>query len=358
MMVLFSKEIVKGTSKIKRLFDPPTPLRVKRANLAITYLCDSKCQMCNIWQEYRNKPEERENEITFDEIKKMLEESKYLESLDEILLTGGEPFLRNDLYKIFQYITSKYKYAGIVISTNGMLGRRIIETLKKMLELDGASRMILVFSIDGIGEKHDKIRGIKGAFNKTLGTIKLVKELDPSMQLGLSCTITQENYDDFASVYELSKELHVGFTMRFAATSGNFYANKENKYHWPKEVLDKIEEEINKIIDDISNNRNIIKRFFNPDTYFFSRLVDYQKNPRRIFQCYSGIHSFFLDPYGNVYPCIYIDESLGNIRNTPFDEMWFSSKAQRLREFIKNEKCHCWSECEVLPSLQRRIIRR
>src|SRR5207249_11174898 len=111
-------------------------------------------------------------------------------------------------------------------------------------------------------------------------------------------------------------------------------------------------------VADILRERPRVERALNPDTYFYSRMTDYQRAPRRIFECFSGTHSFFLDPWGNVYPCITLSTSLGNLRQQAFDDLWFAAPAGAVRTDIAEERCHCWTECEALPSLQRVLRRR
>ncbi len=100
-LLLRNRGVLKAKNKLIRLVQPPTPLKVKRANIAITYACDGRCRMCNIWRRYRENPEAIQNELSFDEIAQAFEGSNYLRFLDEILITGGEPFLRMDLFEIF-----------------------------------------------------------------------------------------------------------------------------------------------------------------------------------------------------------------------------------------------------------------
>ena len=87
---------------------------------------------------------------------------------------------------------------------------------------------------------------------------------------------------------------------------------------------------------------------------FYDKMVDYHSNPRRTFDCFSGTHSFFLAHDGEVYPCINLAESMGNVRRQKFDDIWFSAQASEVREPIAAWKCHCWTNCETELSLARR----
>lgn len=348
------KQFSKVRNKLTRLLTRPVPQKIKRVNFAVTYRCNSRCQMCNIWKKYKEKPESVNEELSYKEIVRIFDNSHCLRSLDELILTGGEPFLRKDLPQIVKYFTSRYPGASIVIPTNGMHTESILDMYQNIFE-STACLPILVFSIDGMENCHDTVRGIAGAFSNTIQTIKTLSLKYPDANMGLSLTITKENFHELRHVYSLSREMNVAFTMRFAATCENYYDNAKQERSWTNDEFQSIESDIQKIVLDIKHTRSLLPRVLNPDTYFFSQLVKYQKSPERLFRCYSGTHSLFLDPYGDVFPCMFLDQKIGNIKNSSFDSIWLSSVAENSRKFIAEENCHCWSECEVIPSLQRQL---
>jgi radical SAM protein with 4Fe4S-binding SPASM domain len=344
-------------NKVLRLIEPPRSEKVKRVNFAVTYLCDSRCRMCNIWKIYRENPKALTDELSFEEIQQLFEESSYLRKLDEISLTGGEPFIRKDFVDIYTYLREKYTYATIIITTNGLNSSHIVNTVKQMCERGDTSLLVFMFSLDGGKETYTQIRGIPRGYEKVLKTIEGIRFFVPEVRMGLSYTILPENYRDLEEVYLLSRKLGIGFTMRFTDTNENYYGNEGQVFQWTDEILRETQAMIQKIIHDLLAERSLVRKLFNPDTYFFSRLVDYQKNPRRIFECYSGTHSLFLDPYGNIYPCIKYATPYGNIKATGLQQVWTSPQAEKIRVAIANHECHCWTECETIPSLQRTIDR-
>ena len=76
-------------NKSVRLLTRPTPQRILRVNYAVTYLCDSRCVMCDIWKRYREDPSGIAQELTTDEVAQAFAASAALRGLDEISLTGG-----------------------------------------------------------------------------------------------------------------------------------------------------------------------------------------------------------------------------------------------------------------------------
>ncbi len=116
------------------------------AVVAITYRCNARCLMCDIWK----KRVARSDELPANGF------AALPGSLEDINITGGEPFLRDDLIDIIRTIKQSCPKARVVISTNGLLVDRIKSFAPDMLRLD--SRIALRVSIDALGTEHDKIR--------------------------------------------------------------------------------------------------------------------------------------------------------------------------------------------------------
>lgn len=344
-------------NKSVRLLTRPTPERILRINYAVTYLCDSRCVMCDIWKRYREDPSGIAQELTAEEIAQAVSGAAALRALDTISLTGGEPFIKKDFVAIYAFFRRCYPRATVVINTNGFNTALIEKKTAEMLAVGGIPP-IFMFSVDGLAEIHEQIRGVRDGLGKIRRSIEVVRRLAPTSRIGLSFTILPENIRDLEGVYTLSRELGASFTMRFGLRSDIYYLNTTWDGAWTREQLDEVEPTIRRVTADIQRRRTGLERALNPDTYFFSRMTDYQRAPRRIFECFSGTHSFFLDPWGNVFPCIVLSTSLGNLRDRSFDELWFSARAGEIRTDIAEERCHCWTECEALPSLQRTLRRR
>ena len=335
--------------KFKRIITKPDHNRVKRVNFAITYRCNSKCRACSIWKAFHDNPTAVNHELSLDHIKEFFG-TKYFDSIDEINLTGGEPFLRKDFLKLFKYLRRRFPKTSIIITTNGLQVKDGWIQSKKDI-----CWTILIFSLDGLQKTNDYIRGIKGGYQSVIKAIKYYRESFPSLKMGLSFTLLPENYQELRDVYNISRKLNISFTMRFASESETYYGNKGMNIQWTDDILNQIEKDIKLIIKDMNSTRNILNRLLNPDHFFFSQMVNYQRNKRRIFHCYSGTHSLFIDPYGNIFPCIFEDQPLGNITRESFDDLWISTKAHQQRLSIDKCNCHCWTECETLPSLQRSL---
>jgi len=351
-MYLFKNNLVRSYNLFKQIISRPDLKKITRINFAITYRCNSRCKTCSIWQKYRKEPDLLNEELSLAQIRAFFDRVPYFTCLDEINLTGGEPFLRPDFITLYRYLRNKFPRTRIIINTNGL------EFLKEW-DLDGKdiAHTILVFSLDGSGGINDSIRGIKGSYEKVIKNIVSCKRRYPALRIGTSFTILPDNYNELKKVFQLSRELKLSFTMRFASKSEMYYNNVQLNTEWTPVLLQRAEDQINYIIKELTRSRGIWNRFFDLDIFFYSKMVRYQKNQERMFQCYSGSQSFFMDPYGNIFLCIFSDFPVGSIKTTPFEEIWNSNLTKNLRDDIKMNKCHCWTECETRPSLKRNLFK-
>jgi len=339
----------------------PFAKNISFINFAVTYLCNSRCKHCNIWKKYKKNSKLVKDELTLNEIKKIFESSQYLKHLKKINFTGGEPFLRKDIVDLCGFFINKFPKAGISIATNAIDTDMIVGRLQSIIENYNPDDLYISVSLDGTEKTHDEIRGVSNNYNQVIEFIKIIKKDFPSINQGISFTITPQNYKELLEVYKISKTFGVNFGPQFAHHSKSYYDNVKNEFKWDVKQLDDIRKMIDFILNDgikTKNNTQSLLRIIGHQVrniYYVSHMVDFQRNPRFNFKCYSGDHSFFMDPYGNIYPCIMLDKKIGNIRvnNFSFDKLWFSESAQKIRKWIKDNNCACWTRCETIPSLVR-----
>lgn len=321
----------------------------------VTKRCNSKCIMCNIWKKKVN-----EKELTIDELKE-IGKSKYLRNVLFFGLSGGEPFLRKDLVESVIALTSSMKkLKQINFSTNGLLTKKIVKDVKRLLKLK-KTKIDVALSVEGIGEKNNKIRGVKGGYKKVLETIKVLKDIDSDrIDISIRLAILPSNYKEIPKLYKLANEIGINFTCK-PATSGGLYENQEDLINWSNEFSEKQKEEaiseINKIVKiEFDKLRNSNKKGFDKikeTAYilFLKYSTEFIKNPNKVvFPCYALFSSVSLESEGSVYSCPVLYKKIGNIRENDFDKIWESKQAYETREFIKKGKCPCYTNCnQVIP---------
>ena len=363
--LVFSKDLAWLSIHVPKIIysslKKPGPNDIDHVSLGITYLCNSRCNMCNIWKRYIDEPAELAGEISLEDIKKIFS-SKYFDKMTNILITGGEPTLRRDFADIVGFFAEKYPGIEMTNPTNAIKPDLIFSKYKEIMEKHNPKNYTLSVSLDGLEETHDKVRGIPGNFNNAIKLINLIKNNLPKINLGFSFTITPANYKDLLKVYDLSKELKIGFGFQFGQISEHYYVNadkKDNFFVWDKEKLSEVNRAIEHIVNDMKLREKklpLIKRIGSMSEigYYFSKnVVEKFNNPKRDRDCYSGSHSCYVDPFGEIYPCIMLNRSFGNAKKLGFDAVWMSEEAQKTRELIEARKCSCWTPCETISSLRK-----
>ena len=289
--------------------------------------------MCDIWK-IKNSPE-----LTLEDI------AKLPDSLRDVNLSGGEPFLRKDLPEIVAAVRQACPKARMVISTNGFLTPVIDKAMEKILKI--APDIGVAVSIDGIGEMHNTVRGIPGGFDRCMETVRVLKQKGMT-NLRLGFTITPENVEHFAKVYDLTRELGIEFTHSFAQSSEFYFGGKQNVNNPDPVVLKKAYKHI---INSELKSWNL-KRWLR--AYFASGMCRFitEKNP--VLDNAPGRDFFFLDPTGDIYPSVVHNMILGNIRKvTNFAEFWQSEEVEKRRVKVDAMKTPVWMICTARTALYR-----
>ena len=302
------------------------------ASIILTYRCPMRCQMCNIWKYPTNRSEEiQAKDLTS------------LPKLKFINLTGGEPFIREDLDTI---VEECYNHTDrIVISTSGWFEDRVIELAKKCPNIGIRS------SIEGLSEKNDELRGHDGGFDKGLRTLLSLKKMGVK-DIGFGCTVSNHNSKDMLSLYQLS--LSMGMEFATAAFHNSYYFHKEdNLISNKEEVCNDFRQLIEWQLKE-NNPKSWFRAWFNMG------LINYIEGGRRMLPCEAGSANFFIDPWGEVYPCNGMEDkfwklSMGNIHQHSFNEIWESEQAAIVREKVRNCPKNCWMVGTASPVMHKYI---
>ena len=301
------------------------------ASLIITYRCPMRCQMCNIWQ----YPTKQEDELSPEQYEK-------LPQVNSINITGGEPFLRDDLEDIIKILQTKTK--RIVISSSGYFEEKIISLFSKYPNLG------IRVSIEGLSQKNDELRGRPGGFDRGLSVLLKLKEMKIK-DIGFGITVSNYNSPDMLSLYALAKGLNLQFAT--AAFHNSFYFHKyDNKITNFDEVISNFKQLCCMLLSEKSP-KSWARAYFN------CGLINYIKGNKRLLPCEAGTENFFIDPSGEILPCNGMEEdiwfnSFGNIKNIHrFDEIWNSVAAKEIRDRVKKCEKNCWMIGTVSPVIKK-----
>ena len=300
-------------------------------SIILTYRCNARCNMCNVW-EYPTKPSE---EIGMDIIEKLPE-------MFFTNITGGEAFLRKDLPEIVGAIRKKTK--RIVISTNGYFTDRIVSLCKKYPDLG------IRISIEGLPKANDEIRGIPDGFDRGLRTLLELRSIGIK-DIGFAMTVQDKNCKDLLPLYSLAQALGYEFATATLHNSHYFY-----KLDNVIEDKGKVCGEFDKLIRELLRSKRV-KDWFR--AYMNLGFKNYIHGNPRFLPCEMGQNGFFVDPWGDVLPCNGMEEkeSMGNLHQQTWEEIWNSMRAQEVRNKVKHCKKHCWMVGSAAPAIWQHPVK-
>lgn len=304
------------------------------AAVITTYRCNSRCHMCNVWK-YPTSPEE---EIRPDVLEK-------LPRLSFCNITGGEPFLRNDIEEVVSVLRRKAR--RIVISTNGYFTDKILALVRSYPDIG------IRVSMEGLQEANDELRGLAGGFDSGLRTLRELQRLG-SKDIGFGITVSDRNARDMIELYQLAKSMGVEFAT--AAVHNSYYFHKyDNQIVEKEEAVACFEELVGELLR-TWRPKNWFRAYFN------NGLANYVQGGRRLLPCEAGTENFFVDPAGEIFPCNGLEkeiwmESMGNLNQQTFEEIWRSEKAQEVREKVKSCPKNCWMIGTAAPAMKKYLWR-
>ena len=295
----------------------------------VTYRCNARCTMCNRYK----APSKPDEEISLETIKKL--PKMYFTNI-----TGGEPFIREDLPSIVRELYKKSD--RIVISTNGFFTDRIIKLCEEFPNVG------IRISIEGLEKTNNQIRGLDDGFNKGYSTLKKLVEMKHP-DVGFGMTVQDANAKDLVALYDLSNELNMEFAT--ASLHNSFYfVEAKNIIKDRPMVAKEFERLINKLLES-----NSPKKWFR--AYFNHGLINYIYGQKRLLPCDMAFDTFFIDPYGDVMPCNGTKEKevMGNLNNQTWEELWNSTQAKKVRNKVRHCDRDCWMIGSVSPAMHKYI---
>ena len=287
----------------------------------VTRECNMKCSHC-----YINSTDKKlKNELTTTEAKALIDQI-YEVSRPLLILSGGEPLLRGDIFELIKYGSTKGLKMGL--GSNGSL---IDEKVARKLKDSGIATVSI--SLDShIPQQHDDFRGVTGAWEKAVDAIKALRKNNVLVQV--NTTLTQQNYSQIDDIMSLAEGIGVeNFHLFFLVPTGRGTKLTDIS---PQ----KYEDMITRTFAKASRHKLNVRPSCAPQ---FMRIAkDMGLDMRQwIRGCIAGLYYCRIYPNGDVTPCPYLPIKLGNIREKSFKEIWTSSsmfKALRAPNSLKG-KC-------------------
>ncbi|MEM5829513.1 MAG: radical SAM protein [Candidatus Aenigmatarchaeota archaeon] len=306
----------------------------KEVNFQMTNRCTLQCKMCNIWK----LPREKE-EISVDEMKRILSEVKNWKNTKYVSFVGGESLIRmEETLELIEYANSLGFHTNLVSNAtllNEAICKRLVEVgLDRIaLSLDGAKR-----------ETHDFIRG-KGNFNQVIKAAKIFLKLkkDYHIKVDFTSVLMSYNFREFVDLYWLGKKIGVDqWFIQCLVLDNTFRSFDYNSPLWIKEgQLEKLKEVVNKLIELKIKDKNFIH---NSIDYLraIPKYFELKKN-FKLGKCMAGYFTLNIDPYGNINICNFGPNI--NLIGKDVNEAWKNEKFKRTRILIKECKNPCMMLC-------------
>ena len=338
---LIARLVAKGLKYRLYKYGNATP-PLEALSLEITRRCVARCVMCNIWKTPASSPE-----LSLPALTGLLS-SPGLRALKELDITGGEPFLREDLADLLTTICSlKARHfpalCSVAVTSNGFLTDRILDVSRRVVPLmkNSGIDLIIVFAMDAIGSLHDTIRRVPKGWPKLDASIqgmKAMRESHGNVIIGLKTTVLPVNVGELEGIAGYAEKNGLFTIISPCIITGNRYGNTD------------LEENLRFSPEDI---RRVLQFYKSPRFMWgFHRdlLVRFFEKGETVKPCSAGFNYFFMRSTGELFPCPLIKESLGTYPDSSFDDLIRTGKARAFRRKVGSfRECRSCTE----PGLER-----
>ena len=300
-----------------------------------TERCQSRCITCNGW---KTPAKMQEDELTIDEWKKILFNLHEWMGNYQFIISGGEPFLRDDIFEMAEYASSLGDTVNVV--TNGL-------AIPDKLEwLVNSAFTNITFSLNAVDNPdiHNTSRGRDDAFKRTMDSIQNLNHLNKYRKdhkwknIFLSTVVMPSNLSEIRPIAEFCKTEGIGvsyqlmdngdaFSTAVAADSQIYGTDIKTAALAAIDEMIKLKQEGYPICNGYSQLKA------------FKVLIDTPEEIQNI-QCMVGENNFAIDPYGNCRICFCM-RPIGNLKESLPQDLWFSKEADEVREEILNCKMNC-----------------
>jgi len=303
-----------------------------------------------IWKLYQKEPHKKDQELRIEEIKKIFGSVGHVYFFN---VSGGEPFLRRDLSEIVRLAIQYLKPKVIHIPTNALMPkvieREVEKMLRRMKQIDYMVPITVKPSMDGVGDEHDRIRGVKGNFEKLLDTVGRLKELQktfPFFHVELGTVISRENFNRIDEISEFAHSLGVeSYRNEIAEQRSEFFNIGDPITPNANEYKDTIKTFARRIRDNVNQKRHLARITESLRLVYYDIAIKILEENRQVIPCYAGISNVQMNPYGDIWPCCVLGfaQNMGNVRDYDYDfqELFHSEQAQKVRKYIKEGNCAC-----------------
>ncbi len=292
----------------------------------LTYRCNEQCVHCYL-------DHDDHGEMTTVEIKRLLKEMADA-GVFILVLSGGEIFMRKDLFEILEY-ACELTFC-IKLKTNAVLIREA--QAARLRDLGVASIQVSIYSHRP--EVHDAITKVRGSLRRSINAIRFLKS--QGLKVTMANVLMTENMEDYHGVRALADELGAEFSLDPTITP---------KMDGDRSILD------------LNAGEAMLRRLFRDEALvgnteqFCAPPLAPTEDSMDSLPCSAGHTAGYVSPYGEFYPCVQFPLSCGNVRQQRFIDIWRDSpqlkevRSIRLRDLSSCSQCVHGASCSRCPGL-------
>lgn len=314
----------------------------------VTARCNMACAHCFI----KRDTDSRDDELGIEEIDRI---SGSMPHLFFVRITGGEPFLRDDLGRIVESFYRNSHIRRIGINTNGIITEKTIDSVREIItSLEGLDLEVGI-SVDNLYEKHDRIRSAPGAFAKAMKTyegLAGLRQKNNNLKLGFLITMMKDNERDLEKIFEYLRSKNpdnIGLNIIRGDPRDVSQLDVDiERYAEFRDILNRYNS------GNILKNRSFMERMrMNKTVMSQDAIIEtVRKNAGRI-RCLAADKIAVLYPNGDVAACELLPDVIANARDVDYDfkKLWSLRNRKEISDKIKKTGCFCTHECFITAGL-------
>lgn len=305
----------------------------KVIQLPITYKCNSNCVMCNICRM------DHSGEFTIEEFAKFMEDDLF-KRVNSVGINGGEPSLISNLHEYAEEILKLPSLKSLNIISNGFNHRslfRNIEIIYQKCKRKNISFHVAI-SLDGFGITHDVVRGVPGAFDRTIlaidELIKNQKKYCDSYDIG--CTVTKQNVNQLMELVAYAKSKN--YNMKYRLGIANKRIESDKLFDNYSVLYSPLEQGAKEFFHyQFSQSKNFYDMFKYHAIFYW---LNNSMKRKRLLGCMWKEDGVTIDARGDVYYCAVASKKIGSLRSDSGENIFFSPKNIKYRTNIINHECN------------------
>lgn len=294
--------------------------------LNITDRCCFKCVMCGQWKKVNV------TELSTKDWINVLQQLKEF-GINSIALSGGEPFMRGDIADIISYATRLGLETGVITNAYLLNEKNIEDAVRSGVKS-------FSISIDAVEEKFDRIRGIRGSYNKVLDSCRLLSQYkDKGIYIYLYFTLMKKTLDWYKEVFSLVEELGFPFIVNLFDYTPYFFEGlgSQKDTFWINKDDSSLLKQFQKFIMDKKRTDPMLVYHTYAEIKYFA---DYFRDSlHKNIPCVVSQQRIGIDSQGNVYGGCWSMGSFGNLKENLLKDIIASQAYKDKHKNMFFKKC-------------------